>query len=369
MHNSAKHPFQVAPFEEVDVFEVGDAFSLQNGYVRADFDANGFLQAVTTIDDKIKSKVEIEFVTYGVRSKGERSGAYLFMPDGEAKPLQLGSYKPFVRIIEGKLVNYVEVHTPFFTHRVHLRLSPGPDGTGLLISNIVDVTRMNNQELVMRIKSDLNSGETFFTDLNGFQTIKRKRYQKLPLQANYYPIPSMAYIQDETSRLTLITRTPLGGSSLRPGQLEIMMDRRLMQDDNRGLFQGVTDNKVTLHEFALILESKTKGCQDEADDVAASYPTLLSVTARHGLINPMDRLIFSAVGHSASSLSRTYQPMDKDLACDIHVVNLRTMMRSAQTMKPSDNAALILHRQGFNGCYKPVGMTCSTNGGKVSITL
>ncbi len=26
-----------------------------------------------------------------------------------------------------------------------------------------------------------------------------------------------------------------------------------------------------------------------------------------------------------------------------------------------------MHRQGFNGCYKPVGMTCSTNGGKISM--
>ena len=43
----------------------------------------------------------------------------------------------------------------------------------------------------------------------------------------------------------------------------------------------------------LLLERKTKGCQDEAEDVAASYPSLLAITARHGLINPMDRLIFN----------------------------------------------------------------------------
>lgn len=58
-------------------------------------------------------------------------------------------------------------------------------------------------------------------------------------------------------------------------------------------FSGVTDNQATLHEFVLLLERKTKGCQDEAEDVAASYPSLLAVTARHGLINPMDRLIFN----------------------------------------------------------------------------
>ena len=116
----------------------------------------------------------------------------------------------------------------------------------------------------------------------------------------------------------------------------------------------------------LLLERKTKGCVDEADDVAASYPSLLAITARHGLINPMDRLVFTQAYHMASSLTKTYKPMDKDLACDIHVISLRTMIKSSFNMVPADNAALLLHRQGFNGCYKPVGMTCNTNGGKVS---
>ena len=57
--------------------------------------------------------------------------------------------------------------------------------------------------------------------------------------------------------------------------------------------------------------------------------------------------------------------MDKDLACDIHVVNLRTMLKTQYKLEPSENSALILHRQGFNSCYKPVGHTCSTNEGKV----
>lgn len=164
-----------------------------------------------------------------------------------------------------------------------------------------------------------------------------------------------------------MSRTPLGGASLRSGQMEIMMDRRLMQDDNRGLFQGVTDNKITQHEFVLLLERKTKGCQNEAEDVAASYPSLLAVTARHGLINPMDRLVNLQAYSSTSAMSKSYQPIDKDLACDIHVLNLRTMLKGSMSLKPSNNVALILHRQGFNGCFKPVGMTCSTNGGKVII--
>ena len=137
----------------------------------------------------------------------------------------------------------------------------GPDGTGFQIYNEVDIRQMNNIELGMRFSTDVNSGEEFFTDLNGFQMMKRKRrLDKLPIGANYFPIPSMAYIQDDKSRLTLVTKQPLGGSSLKSGQLEIMMDRRLSQDDNRGLFQGVSDNHITPHTFYLVLERKYDGC-------------------------------------------------------------------------------------------------------------
>ena len=76
-----------------------------------------------------------------------------------------------------------------------LLLVKGPDGTGLQIDNGVDIRQLDNSEIAMRFNTDLKTSDEFFTDLNGFQMIKRKRLAKIPLQANYYPIPSMAYIQ------------------------------------------------------------------------------------------------------------------------------------------------------------------------------
>ncbi len=74
-------------------------------------------------------------------------------------------------------------------------LFAGIDGMGLEIDNEIDIRRFDNSEIAMRLTTDLNSGDHFFTDLNGFQMIRRKKMNKLPLQGNYYPIPSMAYIQ------------------------------------------------------------------------------------------------------------------------------------------------------------------------------
>ena len=196
--------------------------------------------------------------------------------------------------------------------------------------------------------------------------IKRKRYEKLPIQANFYPVPSMSYIQDSNSRLSLISGQPLGGTSASSGQLEIMLDRRLMQDDNRGLFQGVQDNQVTPHHFVLLLERQISGSSVEAASLA-SYPSLLGHAARHSLLNPLHRLIYKQAFYEGHQLKHSFTPVDKDLPCDIYVVNLRTMLSSSSKMTPSDQSALVLHRQGFTAAYRPLGMTCATNGGKINL--
>nr|AIA95830.1 CAZy families GH38 protein [uncultured bacterium] len=94
---------------------------------------------------------------------------------------------------------------------------------GVEIQNTVDIQKTNNFEIVMRLSTNINNTDEFFTDSNGyqvyhiitlmtrdylslyyykFQVIRRKRFKKLPLQANFYPMPTKAYIEDKTTRLT-----------------------------------------------------------------------------------------------------------------------------------------------------------------------
>uniref|UniRef100_A0A0K2SXU0 Mannosidase, alpha, class 2A, member 1 [Echinops telfairi] n=2 Tax=Lepeophtheirus salmonis TaxID=72036 RepID=A0A0K2SXU0_LEPSM len=364
LYNTVKQPFQVKPFSDVGVFHQGAKFMLENGYVRTHFDENGILEAITTLDDKVKTDVRLSFVQYSTRNVGEKSGAYLFLPDGPAKTMRVES--PIVEIIEGKLFSSVKVFLPQIVHYVRVMSSPGVDGTGLQIENIVDMRRYNNLEIAMRFDAAIDSKTIFYTDLNGFSMMERRRLSKIPLQANFYPIASMAYIQDTSSRLTLISRQPLGGSSLQSGQLEIMLDRRLMQDDNRGLGEPVTDNLITKSSFTLILERSIPSCRGENSKNGASYPSLLAVGARHALLNPLYSMFYLGEKSKLSSLSNSYANVERDLACDIDILNLRTSITSSET--PTDSSAFIVHRQGFNGCYKPIGMNCVTNEGRLSLS-
>lgn len=65
--------------------------------------------------------------------------------------------------------------------------------------------------------------------------IRRKRYAKLPLQAHFYPMPASAAVQTADKKWSLLGRQALGVASLEPGWMEVMLDRRLDQDDDRGL--------------------------------------------------------------------------------------------------------------------------------------
>jgi len=361
--NAKDQPYQVAPFSSLLV-TAPQKVHLENAFIKATFSEEGLLESVTSVDGGAVTPVKLEFITYGTRPRGDKSGAYLFLPDGPGRPRKL--VNPLVRIIKGKIMSYVEVEVGWNKHRATLVNSPGVDGTSIQLMNEIDLssTSMDNVEISMRVSSGLQSGDTFYTDLNGFQMIRRKRYSKLPLQANWYPVPTMIYIQDNEKRVSLMSRQPLGGTSYADGQIEIMLDRRLAQDDNRGLFQGVQDNKVTRQEFTLLVENKIPSCSQEPN-TQASYPSLLAHSVRHSLLHPVFRLIYQPVGYSGNSLSTNYSPLGKELDCDIHLVNLRTM--STGQTSPSDKTALIVHRQGFNACYKPMALTCQTTGGKVSL--
>lgn len=179
----------------------------------AAFNKKGLLKSMSTNDVK-NYPVDLAFLKYGALRGGERSGAYLFLPDGAATPITVPA-STTVLLTTGNLESSVATGLPFVVHESIFRAGE----KALEIRNLVDVGDMSNTEIIMRMSTGIDSKEIFYTDLNGFEYIKRKRFTKLPIQANYYPVPSGMYVEDDTMRLTLLTAQPLGGSSLASGQV------------------------------------------------------------------------------------------------------------------------------------------------------
>lgn len=158
--------------------------------------------------------IHLEFLKYGALRGAERSGAYLFLPDGIAVPLKYAGSST-VMVTTGNLESSVATGLPFVIHENIFRSGE----KALEIRNQVDIGDMSNTEIIMRMSTGIENKDIFYTDLNGFVFIKRKRFTKLPIQANYYPIPAGLYIEDESTRLTLLTAQPLGGASLASGEV------------------------------------------------------------------------------------------------------------------------------------------------------
>merc|ERR1719424_607894 len=107
------------------------------------------------------------------------------------------------------------------------------------------------KEVSMRYSSGLKSKGTFYTDSNGREMVKRvynergPSYPPLnvtePIAGNYYPINSMISLDDGCAELAIITDVAMGGASLRDGQLELMVHRRVQDDDSRGVQEPLNE--------------------------------------------------------------------------------------------------------------------------------
>ncbi|XP_043934204.1 alpha-mannosidase 2x isoform X2 [Protopterus annectens] len=343
-----------------------DDFYIENQHMQVHFSGlTGLMESVRRKEDQHEQKARMELLIYGTRVAKDKSGAYLFLPDGEAK-VYAPKEPPVVRVMEGPFFSEVVCYYPRFQQTIRLYNVPGVEGLSLDISAMVDIRDQSNKELAMRITTDIESKDTFFTDLNGFQIQLRRVFKKLPLQANIYPMPTMAYIQDEQFRLTLHTAQALGASSLASGQLEVILDRRLMQDDNRGLGQGLKDNKRTCNQFRLLLEKRSTANKVQ-DSRPVSFPSLLSHMTSMHLNHPIMAMPVMS-GRRGIPLLRSFSPFTAALPCDFHIVNMRTL-QSEDISLPSLEAAFILHRKGFD-CgleAKNLGFNCSTSQGKLSL--
>ncbi|CAJ0596739.1 unnamed protein product [Cylicocyclus nassatus] len=327
-----------------------NTYVLDNSVVAAEFDTvTGFLKAVTPKDHG-KIDVDLHYVHYGVRphqrlksgNADNLSGAYLFLPDGEAMEIPK-TEQDFV-VVRGPIMsrNYVVGPKDLKILQVYSLAQRSPS---VEITNEVDIRSKTNFELAMRLKTSVQSGDDLFTDLNGLQLIRRKRMlDKLPLQAHFYPMPASAFIEDSNTRLSLLGNQALGVASLASGQMEVVLDRRLDQDDGRGLFQPVMDNHRTLSRFRLLVEPLTPAADVNHAEERIGFYSVVGFAQSMELHYPVLKMLTKSNPGSESVAG-----LPESLPCDVHIVTLRTSAGPTNydgngSAAAKNEAALILHR-------------------------
>ncbi|XP_034047853.1 alpha-mannosidase 2 [Thalassophryne amazonica] len=352
---------------QVDHFQVSHhqgsaadaSLSLSNKYIQIWSSTDSGLLQKLRLQSGLVRQVQVQFLWYGTRTEWnkDKSGAYLFLPGKEGAQLYEPSKPPLIRVSRGPVFSDITSYFQHFTHTVRLFHVDGHAGSSLKISNMVDIRSEVNRELVMRLVTDVANGNSFYTDLNSFQMQQRRTLSKLPLQANFYPMSSSSFLQDASSRLSLLSAQSQAVASLQQGQLEVVLDRRLQQDDNRGLGQGVTDNKLTASHFSLLLESRKGGSQDVGGALVEQLSLLAHLTSL-SLCHPPITLV--ARGDSRLPKLRPFTPLQSSLPCDLHLLNLKTLEDEKEAGSPSQEVGLLLHRKAFDcSCAPVVPLRCT----------
>ncbi|KAL3070889.1 hypothetical protein niasHS_017014 [Heterodera schachtii] len=377
IRQSKNSAFESRVFDSEPIKSDEQTVTLRNSHLVASFDASSGLLRSIRQEENAEIGVELSFVHYGARthdpnrapkdlSGDSRSGAYLFLPDGPAKPLSADGNSFLV--VSGPVRQYVHIKGPVevgIRHQIALDV----DARHLTILNNVNLATESaadrgdraqhgaNIELAMRLRVPSMRQDNFFTDLNGFQMIRRRRQPQLPLQAHFYPMPGAAFIEDADSRLSLLGRQALGVASLEKGEMQVMLDRRLAQDDDRGLGQGVEDNLLTESRFHLLLEHFDRFSSPPPSSSAEGTIAFHSLAAHHSSLRlhypPIslagqmdDPKEFKALRPFVSVLRHSFP-------CNFHPVTLRTLSHptvyspNSSSTRPRDEAALILHRFGI----------------------
>ncbi|XP_063690730.1 lysosomal alpha-mannosidase-like [Bolinopsis microptera] len=212
----------------------------------------GSLKSVTNKVSGSTDKLSAKFLEYrsntGDSLSKQASGAHIFRPvDNKAEEIGtpvLTNYisnNQFTEIwqIYGdwiNLVTRVSIDKPYI--EVEWVVGPLPSDHG--------------REVILRYQTSLSTNQKFYTDSNGREMLQR-RLNKLqedevtePVSGNYYPVTTRAVLLDEQTgmQLTVLTDRAQGGASLAEGQVELMVHRRTLEDDNRGVDEALDDELV-----------------------------------------------------------------------------------------------------------------------------
>ncbi|KAK9272827.1 hypothetical protein L1049_003205 [Liquidambar formosana] len=346
----------------------GDVAEIWNRHQTLIFDVeHGLLQKISGKDGS-QDVVGEEIGMYSSRG----SGAYLFIPNGDAQSIiQAGGQ---MVITEGPLMQEVYSYPKTAWDKTPISHSTriyNGDNTiqEFLIEKEYHVELLghdfNDRELIVRYKTDIDNKRILYSDLNGFQMSRRETYDKIPLQGNYYPMPSLAFMQGSKGhRFSVHSRQSLGVAGLKDGWLEIMLDRRLVSDDGRGLGQGVMDNRAMNVIFHILVESNISATSNPVSDHLPLNPSLLSHGVGAHLNYPLHAFIAKKPQEiSVQPPSRSFSPLAGPLPCDLHVVSFKVPRPLKYSQQPLEDSrfVLILQRRNWDTSYCRKGRSqCSS---------
>ncbi len=110
--------------------------------------------------------------------------------------------------------------------------------------------------VIQVIDNEIKNEGAFYVDQNGYYMAKRvygKKDYYVPnnnndIQKNYYPMTAASYVKNADRRLTILTDRPQGVSSTMDGEIQIMLHRTALADDNKGVDEELYELSQTTRQ-------------------------------------------------------------------------------------------------------------------------
>jgi len=200
------------------------------------------------------------------------SGAYVFTPEKNSKLIMLPSAKG-INAYVGKHITLLQVKRDNMDNFL-LFESLNTELPGFEVyTKIYGVPESERgREFILQIKDlEIKNAGRFYVDQNGYYMAERVYGQKedftpnnnLEVRQNFYPMTVMTYIKNNDRRLTVMTDRPQGVSSTMDGEIEVMLHRTSVADDNKGvdeaIYEKTRDTKqpinVSTNHYILVTDS------------------------------------------------------------------------------------------------------------------
>ncbi|CAH0492604.1 unnamed protein product [Peronospora farinosa] len=255
--------------------ENDDVVVLENQMMRAEISKmTGSITKLANKKKNIQIPLSLEVRYYqAFQDHGPKSGAYVFRPDSnKTYPVTVKSEAMPTLVSD---VTMIELQTTSLAadgglasvprvafkigNWVTLEYRMNDDDEFLEIEwtvGPVPIDDKKGKEVIVRFDAgnSIASASTLYTDSNGLEFMKRVRNHRdtwnLTLHdnqeevaANYFPITTGAYIKDSERQLNVVTDRAQGAASLADGQVEVMVHRRLLVDDNKGVDEPLNEKE------------------------------------------------------------------------------------------------------------------------------
>ncbi|PAV69612.1 hypothetical protein WR25_02103 isoform F [Diploscapter pachys] len=233
--------------------------------------ATGLITEMSTSNGE-SHKIANSFVAY----KNSRGGAYLMRVADKPDPYITGDVARI--LVAGPVQQSIHLFTQNIYQTISAKNIRGSLANQLSMSVRIDIAKEYNTEVMMRFDVAMDK-RADFSDSVGMQLLRRDHFDKLSVQANYYPMPSAAVMENDQQRITIASNLEHGVRFLDTG-VEIGIDRMLAQDDGKGLGSSAdslpTDLKPVQMEFKIVLE-KSRAAQTNEHFTAHSSAGHLAV--------------------------------------------------------------------------------------------